>query len=954
MLNEELILIVSEHRALGASFLVYSALRREDGSRWLLGTPDAEQEARRGAPAEQLRLIKLADEVSDQALMKAYSRQKSTLAFLKELKPETLERFVRPRIELANRRMMELAQQTGIPVFWREEIAVKTFYEEFRIRIVPEPAECLFNFVKNEKGLSYFISLTCGGREVSLRKKPGIILSEKPCIILAGKEIFSVDNIEAKKLTPFFGKDRIDVPAQAETVYLKNFVFKTMQVYEVKIQGVPVREIQPERKAFLSLERDFQQQPVFILSFQYGDSPRIYLGQSRKKTVELEETAGGLPAIRWYKRDLEWENSLIARLQKEGLSGSKGSSHFYLTEGEKDPYRLIEWMNRRESPSLDGFVVEYNLEKPYFINPISVKHNFRVEIDWFEINIEVTLGSYTLPFGCFRSHILEGNREYALPDGTVFILPAEWFEKYQDLLRYAENCGEGLRLKKMYTPLLNHALGRQVADEQRQIMDDILQIPLLRPALPGQTGALLRPYQKEGFYWLEHLYKHGFGGCLADDMGLGKTLQAIALLLHIYGEDREGTLPPALVVAPTSLLHNWKNELARFAPELHVMVYGSDKRLKPQEATRAFDASQVVITSYGLMRNDIDFLKGYTFQLIILDESQYIKNPASLAWQAACRLSAPCKLALTGTPLENSLDDLWAQFHFINEGLLGEWSSFRREFVLPVMKEKNEERETLLRRMIGPFLLRRTKEEVTPELPPLIQEVIYCDMTEAQQAVYEAEKNRIRNLLLEAREHPELPRNPFIALQGLNRLRQLANHPKLADREYAEDSGKLEQVLLSFETLRASRHKALIFSSYVCYLNLLAERFEAEGWKYAMLTGETRKREEAIRRFTSEEDVHGFFISLKAGSTGLNLTAADYVFILDPWWNPASEMQALSRAHRIGQEKSVIACRFISTGTVEEKIMHLQESKTALYETFIHANNPLSQFTWAEIEELLD
>jgi superfamily II DNA or RNA helicase len=954
MLNEELILIVSEHRTLGALFHVYSAKRMEDGSRQLLGVPDAKQEEERGVPPEKVKLIKLADEVSDQALMKAYSRQKSIIAFFKEMKQETLERFVRPRIELANRRILELAQQTDIPVFWREEIAVKTFYEEYRVQIVSPAAGCLFNFVKDEKGLRYFISLTCKGREISLRKKPGLILSEKPCIILAGKEILSVKNIGAKKLTPFFGKDYIDVPAQTEAMYLKNFVFKTMQVYEVKIQGIPVREIKPERKAFLSLERDFHQRLVFILSFQYNDSPRIYPGNTKKKTVELEESTGGLPAIRWYKRDMEWETRLIEHLQKEGLC-KNADNHFYPPGNEKAPFLLIEWMNLKEGNSLQDFIIEYNLERPYFVKPVLVKHDFKAEIDWFEINIEVVIGDYTLPFSCFRKHILEKNNEYVLPDGTVFILPGEWFEKYRHLLRYSEENNGSLRLKKMYTPLLNHTLSKQLTDDKREIIDDILQIPLVRPKLPEQTNTLLRPYQEEGFYWLEHLYKNGFGGCLADDMGLGKTLQTITLLQHIYADNRGDSLrPAALVVAPTSLLHNWRNELARFAPELRVYLYTGDKRLKSRDAKMVFSTCQVVIASYGVMRNDIEYLKEYTFQILILDESQYIKNPSSLAYQAAKQLDALHKLVLTGTPLENSLDDLWAQFNFINEGLLGDLQSFRKDFVQPILREKNEERETLLKRLISPFLLRRTKEEVTPELPPLLQEVIYCDMTEEQQAVYEAEKNRIRNLLLEYREQPELPRNHFVALQGLNKLRQLANHPKLVDVDYAKESGKFDQIVLSFETLKASNHKVLIFSSYVKYLNLLAERFDAEGWKYAMLTGETRKREEEIRYFTSQADVHCFFISLKAGSTGLNLTVADYVFILDPWWNPASEMQALSRAHRIGQEKSVIACRFISTGTVEEKIICLQESTPTLYETVINENNPLSQFTWAEIEELLN
>ncbi|MDR1918651.1 MAG: DEAD/DEAH box helicase [Tannerellaceae bacterium] len=948
MEQEALILVVSEHQTFGWKFCIHSAGRTEDEGWRLLGVPNLKQEQERGRPPEQTALISLLEDVSDQALMKAYSRQKSTLAFLKEVSREVSERFIRPRIELANRRVAEAALKTDIPIYWRRDISFKILYETHRIRLVPTPAECLFHFVKDaENGLRYFIALSCEGEEISLRKKPGIILSEKPCLVLTGKDIRGVEQIEAKKLTPFFEKTHIAVPAQTEEVYLRNFVFKTMQTYEVRIQGIPVWEIQPEKKAFLSLERDFHQRLVLILSFQYEQAPRIYPGSSKKKTIELE-TTGGATAIRWYKRDFDWESRLMDYLQQEGLR-LKAPNHFYPASDEsaqekETPFQLIEWLNQRESGSLREFIIEYHLERSYFIEPVALRPDFEAKIDWFELNIEVLIGDYTLPFAYFRNHILAHNNEYLLPDGTTFILPEEWFAKYYDLLLYSELKDGSLRLKKIHAPLLDHAMGKQVGGKKQKIIRDILQIPMVHPPLPPQPAALLREYQKEGFYWLEHLYKNGFGGCLADDMGLGKTLQAITLLQHIYAGENRLTLPATLVVVPTSLLHNWKNELARFAPDLRVSVYSKDARV--------FHLNQVVLTSYGMIRRDIKYFCEYTFQLIILDESQYIKNPASQTYRAMLQLSSPHKFVMTGTPLENSLDDLWAQFNFVNEGLLNDdLPAFRQDFIQPI-RERNKAQEELLKRLIRPFLLRRTKEEVAPELPALLQEIVFCDMSEAQQSLYETEKNRIRNTILEAKENPDLPHNNFIALQGLSKLRQLANHPKLLDPDYANDSGKFEQILLSFETLKASGHKVLIFSSFVKYLNLLAAKFDKEGWKYAMLTGETSRREEEIRRFIDNDDIHAFFISLKAGGTGLNLTAADYVFILDPWWNPASEMQALSRAHRIGQEKKVIACRFISTETVEEKILRLQESKTALYEAFINANNPLSLFTRAEIEEL--
>jgi superfamily II DNA or RNA helicase len=899
--------------------------------------------------------------VSDKSLAKNYSKQKSAVEFQKELTKELFETYIRPRIEFANRKIVELAKQTDIPVFIRKDLSGKTLHEELRIHIAPSSAGCLFNFIKDENGLRYFISLTNEGREISLLTKQGVIISDKPSVVLIQKEIYSVENIESKKLTPFFDKRYISVPARSEEIYLQNFVLKTMLMYEVRIHGIPVREKQPTQQAFLSLERDFDNELVLVPSFQYNDDPRIYPDNPMKKRAGMEDLNGSA-AIWWYKRNTAWEAQLIDNLQEYGLS-MRRANHFCLKQSD-NRHQLIEWLNSNEERLLRDFRLEQRLERPFFTGTLTVQSDFEAKIDWFEINIKVLAGDYVLPFSCFRKHILDGNKEYVLPDGSIFVLPEEWFEKYQSILRYGENKGEKLRLKKFYTPILKHALNEDVSEPKRKLISDMLQIPATHPELPVQQATRLRPYQKEGFYWLEHLYQTGFGGCLADDMGLGKTLQTITLLKYVYAgsnpsataseepQKSQESFPATLVVAPKSLLHNWKNELTRFAPELRALIYVGDKRVKNKQLHDAFNPYQIIVTSYGTMRSDIEYFREYAFHIVILDESQYIKNPNSLLYKAVKQISSQHKLILTGTPLENSLEDLWAQFNFINEGLLGNLSSFRNDFIRQI-KANAPQKEALLKKMISPFILRRTKEEVTPELPPLLQEVIYCDMTEEQETVYNTEKNRIRNLVIEAAENEDLSKNGFFMLEGLNRLRQLANHPQLVNPAYADDSGKLEQILLSFETLKASNHKVLIFSSYVKYLKLIAGKFDEAGWKYSMLTGETVKREKAIKQFVDNSDIHCFFISLKAGSTGLNLTAADYVFILDPWWNPASEMQAMSRAHRIGQDKNVIVYRFISTDTVEEKILHLQESKTALFETFINANNPLLQFNMTDIEQLL-
>jgi len=509
-----------------------------------------------------------------------------------------------------------------------------------------------------------------------------------------------------------------------------------------------------------------------------------------------------------------------------------------------------------------------------------------------------------------------------------------------------------------------------------------------------------------------HLSKHRFGGCLADDMGLGKTLQTLSLLQYIYGGDPEAapkrggqvlqggeaildeettqqhsspssedndngqlslfgelteknTLPtiakssgkskpaiarkPAsLIVMPTSLLHNWRKEISKFTT---LTVYEFTGVSGKANFKPIFDRYNLILTSYGIMRNHIETLSQYRFEYVVMDESQHIKNSESRTFRAATLLRSDQRLILTGTPIENSLKDLWSQFHFLQPDLLGPESTFVKLFVNPI-KQGNERIETKLQHLITPFILRRCKEEVAPELPALTQEIIYCEMMEKQKEAYEKEKNSLRNTLLQLKTGMEKPSN-FTVLEGINRLRQLACHPRMVDKEFQGTSGKLQEVISTFETLRSEGHKVLIFSSYVKHLEIIAEVFEKNNWPYALLTGSSTNREEEIKRFTDTNKIQAFLISLKAGGVGLNLTQADYVFIIDPWWNPAAELQAISRAHRIGQNKQVFAYRFITEGSIEEKIIQLQEEKKELFDTFITDNNPLKTLDDKEWAKLL-
>ncbi|GHT64426.1 hypothetical protein FACS189451_12040 [Bacteroidia bacterium] len=943
-MNDKLILIITEHRQFGWKINLYSALESSSESVQILGLPNINEEIEKGASKTEIALWKAVDGISDKALLKAYVRDKDK----PKIPQSTINNLIRPRIEMQCSKILDLAQHTSIPIYLRDTPNARAVYAHNKIELLPKKSRCLFNFIKNETGLHYFISLTNRDEEIMLQEKPAIVLSNEPCIVLLGNKIHRIENIDSKKLIPFFDKTHIDVPPSSEKIYIEKFVLKTIPKYDVQIEGIEMIQRNPDIKAVLTLEEDFQSRLALVLFFHYGDRRFTFTTNPRKrKVLSLEET-DGQENICWFDRDLEREKRLQDYLLELNLE-VQNENYFYLKQNPEvlQKYGLIDWLNQN-SDKLAGFEIEQNTEQRYYQGKIKLESKISEKIDWFEMEIDVVFDRFKISFNLFKKHVLAGNIEYVLPDGRIFILPEEWFHRYQELFRHTENAGSKIRVRKIHTQFLADSIDTFFTGDSKKYLEKFNETPLERPAIPRHLNKILRPYQKEGFYWLEHLRKLHFGGCLADDMGLGKTLQTITLLESVYSQK----LPASLVVAPKSLLHNWQNELRKFAPNLKIYIHAGSHRYKPEQIEELFKSCQVIITSYGMIRADVDYLSKYAFHYIVLDESQYVKNPGSVTYYAIKKLHSTHKLTLTGTPIENSLIDLWAQFNFINPGLLGNLSAFRNNYINKIHKEKNNETQETLQQLIRPFLLRRTKEEVTPELPPLSQEIVYCDMTEEQEKIYITEKNSIRNKLLE--NHDLFVKNNFVALQSLSRLRLLSNHPAMTYPQYKGDSGKFDQVMLYFEDIKANGHKVLIFSSFVKSLKIIAKFFDEKGWKYAMLTGKTEKREKEIDYFNQEKDVNAFLISLKAGGTGLNLTEADYVFIIDPWWNPAAEMQAVSRAHRIGQNKKVMVYRFISSHSIEEKIISLQEEKSRLSETFITANNPLEDLSSWEIEGLFE
>ncbi|HWP60433.1 MAG TPA: DEAD/DEAH box helicase [Candidatus Acidoferrales bacterium] len=578
-------------------------------------------------------------------------------------------------------------------------------------------------------------------------------------------------------------------------------------------------------------------------------------------------------------------------------------------------------------------------------------------VDWFDVSGAARFGETSVSLPRLLQAVKRGEQTVPLDDGTFGILPEEWLRRYALLAGFGDLDGSRLRFKKHHTALLDALL----ADEPEVKTD--LTFERLRRELRSFSGVTpvdptadfsgeLRGYQREGLGWLEFLRRFGFGGCLADDMGLGKTVQVLALLearryqrAEAFGA-KAGRARPSLVVVPRSLVFHWKNEAAKFAPKLKVLDHTGTGRLRPSDHFENYD---VVITTYGTLRRDAVQFKDVSFDYCILDEAQAIKNPRTLSAKAARLLRADHRLALSGTPVENHLGELWSLFEFLNPGMLGSAALFGR-----AGRGADGDGRNLLARALRPFILRRTKEQVARELPPKTEQTIYFDLEAEERRLYDELRDYYRARLLKHIDREGMARVKFQALEALLRLRQAACHPGLLDKSKAlEPSAKIETLLAQLDQVLDEGHKALVFSQFTSLLAIVRDRLDRARIPYAYLDGRTRDRRERVEQFQNSPNLKLFLISLKAGGLGLNLHAAEYVYLLDPWWNPAVEAQAIDRAHRIGQTRHVFAYRLIARDTVEEKVLELQKTKRDLADAIITADNSLIHNLTREDLELL-
>ena len=589
-------------------------------------------------------------------------------------------------------------------------------------------------------------------------------------------------------------------------------------------------------------------------------------------------------------------------------------------------------------------------------------------IDWFDLKGGVRFGDQLCGLKEILHAVQRGERYVKLGDGSLGVFPTEWIRRFEDLEVFGQWEEESLRFHSLHAPLLEPlwaegqtaesskadstlgASSTKVAGgapdaevtrlEGAATNSEVVGLEKLRKRLshfrrighvplPQDFFGTLRPYQEHGYHWLHFLRSVKVGGILADDMGLGKTIQVLAYLQSLKEMD-----PPTrahLLVVPKSLVYNWQAEASRFTPGLRFLEYLGQGRA---ENVEEFDGYDVVITTYATMLRDVEKLKLYPFHHVILDESQAIKNPLALSNRAARSLQAEHRLVLTGTPMENNILELWSQFAFLEPALLGPLNRFKRTLGNRVERGDKHALE-VIKTLIYPFLLRRTKEQVAPELPPRMEETLYAELEGEQERLYHAVREQYRLEIEEllASSEPWLARTKI--LEGLLRLRQIAIHPSLYDGRKRFASAKFLLLMDVLSTLQKEGHRGLIFSQFVEALKLLRKELDIRKIPYAYLDGQTQKRKEEVERFQTDSSVPFFLISLKAGGTGLNLTAADYVLLLDPWWNPAVEAQAADRTHRIGQDKPVFVYRFIARGTVEEKILLLQEKKRDIVSSVI-------------------
>lgn len=851
-----------------------------------------------------------------------------------------------PKIDFAIRQYLKFNLSSFYDLIVKEQFPLsinmgfeKDFFKS-RVNIESRNFEPQIQFAKHSEGITYTLTLKENKTTFLPMNSSIYILLDEPGWLILNKKLGQLKELNSKKLTPFLKKKSIEIPSKLVDDYFKSFIPEIAKKIDIQATGFEMEVRDQIISSTVQPVYDFFKNCYYLnLYFDYNG----YLfdaGKTKKTHSFVDFSSVNEPKIIQFKRSAV-EILYTKKLLEIGLVKIKNELFGLETDLEtNDPYINIQLIidNKEKLENLGFTIRNLKLESKEIITENhTVSASKETTGDWFDIKIIITVGNHTINFSEIIPNIKSKERLFLLPDGNYFLIPLEWLSKYSSLAKLANTENGNLFLRKSNFTAL---------DTIPEIKNDVIKKAEYTPS--DLLKATLRPYQIDGVKWLLSHFNSNLGACLADDMGLGKTLQTLAVLVAVQEQlgfttkttnfdlfQNETTIEreplKTLIVLPSSLVFNWYNEASKFAPHFSKIQYiGNDRK----SLGNRLQLTDLIFTSYSIVHRDISILEKYDFRYLILDESQYIKNKNSKIFKAINKINTAHKIALSGTPIENSLDDLWSQMQFINPDILGTYNFFAENFKIPIEKKQDESSLAELKNLVQPYILRRTKEQVLKDLPELTEQIYYCDMDPEQEKLYEQEKSKARNFLLNT---DGTSADRISIINTLMKLRQLSNHPKMVDRESEIDSGKYIAVTNYLENLVKAKQKTIIFSSFVTNLNFYTDWCKKNKTAYCEITGETAasKREHQVKLFQENQEPLLFFISLKAGGVGLNITKASYVLFLDPWWNPFAEKQGIGRAHRIGQLNKVNVIRFISKNTVEEKIIKLQENKKLLSDSLL-------------------
>ncbi len=714
---------------------------------------------------------------------------------------------------------------------------------------------------------------------------------------------------------------------------MQSIILPLTKEYEVEFEKSLVKDIkvsQPEIRLMLQEKGEYLLfQPIFSykgFETKAGDKETLIIPDGDK--------------ILRIHRNNEAEDSFMQKLQNlhSGFITKQESGSLVLKGAEVLRnnwfFLFVDAMKEMKIP-VHGFEAlknfRFNTAKP------TTQIHVSSGLDWFDAKVEIEFGEQRVGIAEIKQALADKRSFVQLNDGTLGILPDEWLKKYALLFKVGDGRTDKLRLSKYHMSVIDDLYENRdevelsfALDEKYERLREFKNIP--ETAAPLELEPILRPYQLAGYRWLNYLNEVGWGGILADDMGLGKTIQALTMLDYYKTINNNLT---AIVICPTTLIYNWQNEIKKFTPTLTAHIHHGSSRSRNADELKA---ANIIITTYGTLRSDIQLFLKIHFDYVVLDESQAIKNPSSKVTKAASLLQATNKLCMSGTPLQNNTFDIFAQMNFLNPGLLGTMEFFRNEFATPIDKFGDIEPKEHLRKLLYPFILRRTKEQVAKDLPEKTEQILFCEMEKEQRKIYEAYRNSYRDKIMGTIDQQGIGKSQLTILQGLMKLRQICDSPAILNEEdkFPNHSIKLDELTREI-TENIGDHKALVFSQFLGMLALIKQKLIEANISFEYFDGSTSAvdREKAIQNFQNNTECRVFLISLKAGGVGLNLTAADYVYIVDPWWNPAVEQQAIDRTHRIGQTKNIFAYRMICIDTIEDKILQLQERKKILAKELI-------------------